>query len=1551
MFGSTLTVGDKVNVSGTLSTYNGLLEITSPSVTVVSSGNTVAPVVKTISQINTDYEDDNTLQGYLVKIENATVTKIDGSNTTISQGENTIIVRGISGVTLSVNDIVTLTGNIGCYNAAQIANPTDIIVTTTCATPVFSPAEGAVTSGTQVTISSATEGATIYYTTDGSEPTSQSMQYSGAISVSSATTIKAIAVKDGCNNSEVATAVYTIVNSQVAIPAFSPAAGTYNSAQTVTLSTTTSAATIYYTTDGSEPTTSSTEYEEPITVNKTTTIKAIAVKEGMVNSEVATAVYTIKTVQPTGDQFVKITSTDDLTDGDYLIVYEEGNLAFNGGLATLDAANNTIGVTITEGAIAKDDDNFAAIVTIATVDGGYSIKAANGQFIGHKGTKNTLDTSDEAIVNTISFDTDGNPLIACGDYTMYFNSASDQMRFRYFKNAQKAIALYKYAGTPVVTPSIKLTQYEYNLNAQGGDTELPVTCTNMPVNPQLTVVFVASDGETSATYDWISATINANGNIDGHIDVNTGEARTAYFIVTGEVGDNNVVKSKLVTVNQAAPAAPSITVEKGSIEIAAGGENDRKLSFNYESLSTPTFEICFFESDGITTATYDWVTTATIENEKVNLSVAANDGEARAAYFKVHAVGTEVYSNLVTITQQANNVTPTPSGDQFVKITSTNDLTDGDYLIVYEEGNLAFNGGLNPLDAASNTISVTIKDGAIAKDNTTSAALFTIAAAEKGYTIKSASGRYIGQITDVNGLKESETDVYTNTISFADGNADIVGTGGAYLRYNATSGQERFRYFKSATYTGQKAIALYKLAGAPDTRLDPELAFSKTSVDAILGENFTAPTLTTATGFNGAVEYSSSNEKVAQIMDIETGELRIVGGGTTTITASFAGDANYKKGSASYTLTVTDTRIATTTTQENIVLNISEVGSLTRLAPVVKDADGNPITYQYDEFPTEMSFDIVNNEKMVIGSLSNNTGEIELNSVAGTATLKAYYNSFNANDTYQPSECTFTITVVDPNAPGGQKNPYTVADAITYINGLNGATSPADVYVSGIVSQAPTAAPTSDGQLTYYISDDGTTTTQLQVYKGLGLDGAAFTAQDDIQVGDEVTVVGKVKLYGKTPEFDTGNRLYAFNRPAPQSFAVNWNTDENVTLYVFGADLSEALENGDEVTSGTTVMISPDYAQGYMKDVLTVVDAAGNNITLNASDESGAWTFTMPKSEVTITATSKDASAPITYYALVAQYDGKFFAVNNTFSSKAYGATEVDAVNGKVISQQTDALSWMLDSYGNGYGLKNKATNNYIGGSSSSADMTKSTTIVQWLQDDEGGFYIGTRYLLYRNSYEYFKNFANGNINADGYSGKTTAYTFADGYTRTVKAGSWGTFCVDHNIAAGDFSGVKFYNIAGKDKAENPTSITLEEVTMLEPGVPYLFQADAEATKLVAAYGEDVVKVPTSKNGLYGSLEGQAVSEGMYLLSGGQIVKCGTGCSIGANRAYINMGEVPVVSADVKGITFYFNGEVGVGSLNADNVNASTIYDLTGRRVSHARKGLYIVNGKKVSVK
>ncbi|MGO9640551.1 MAG: chitobiase/beta-hexosaminidase C-terminal domain-containing protein [Candidatus Acidiferrales bacterium] len=165
------------------------------------------------------------------------------------------------------------------------------------ATPKFSPAGGTYSSAQSVSISDATAGAAIYYTTDGTTPTTSSTLYTGPVSVTQTTTIKAIATSASLANSPVASATFTLTL-QVATPSFTPAGGTYNNSQSVTLADASSGATIYYTTDGTTPTTSSTLYSGPISVTQNTTIKAIATSASLANSLVASATFTLQAATP-----------------------------------------------------------------------------------------------------------------------------------------------------------------------------------------------------------------------------------------------------------------------------------------------------------------------------------------------------------------------------------------------------------------------------------------------------------------------------------------------------------------------------------------------------------------------------------------------------------------------------------------------------------------------------------------------------------------------------------------------------------------------------------------------------------------------------------------------------------------------------------------------------------------------------------------------------------------------------------------------------------------------------------------------------------------------------------------------------------------------------------------------------------------------------------------------------------------------------------------------------------------------------------------------------
>ncbi|MDR0551081.1 MAG: chitobiase/beta-hexosaminidase C-terminal domain-containing protein [Spirochaetaceae bacterium] len=180
------------------------------------------------------------------------------------------------------------------------------IDSTKVAMPQAEPPPGEVAAGSLITFRSPTSGAVIYYTTDGTDPTRESSRYSANsnIRIDTPQTIKAIAIKPGATvssdiKSEILTVEYTIDDSKVAAPAADPPADAVARGTEITLTSPTSGASIYYTINGSAPTTtpSSTNFlyseDSKPTISNPLTLKAIAVKSGMTNSSVLTAAYTV----------------------------------------------------------------------------------------------------------------------------------------------------------------------------------------------------------------------------------------------------------------------------------------------------------------------------------------------------------------------------------------------------------------------------------------------------------------------------------------------------------------------------------------------------------------------------------------------------------------------------------------------------------------------------------------------------------------------------------------------------------------------------------------------------------------------------------------------------------------------------------------------------------------------------------------------------------------------------------------------------------------------------------------------------------------------------------------------------------------------------------------------------------------------------------------------------------------------------------------------------------------------------------------------------------
>ena len=307
---STCSFGGSNATNGELLMYHNVTNVSTGEKTNIilqslptgSSRSNVAVFYKVIDN-NTSYSSSSFTSGWTkgIEVDNgasgySTMTILpngeigflyeDNYDTSKADGDYSDIVY----VPLTVSEI---TGGAYTYTSSEV-------VKETVATPAITPNGGELKYGNNtVSIACDTDGATIYYTIDGTEPTTSSTKYTGAFTLSSNATVKAIAVKTGWNNSSVASASFTYTVETVATPTITPNGGELKYGNnTVTIACATADATIYYTTNGATPTTSSTKYTGAFTLTSNATVKAIAVKTGWNNSSVASAsfTYTVETV-------------------------------------------------------------------------------------------------------------------------------------------------------------------------------------------------------------------------------------------------------------------------------------------------------------------------------------------------------------------------------------------------------------------------------------------------------------------------------------------------------------------------------------------------------------------------------------------------------------------------------------------------------------------------------------------------------------------------------------------------------------------------------------------------------------------------------------------------------------------------------------------------------------------------------------------------------------------------------------------------------------------------------------------------------------------------------------------------------------------------------------------------------------------------------------------------------------------------------------------------------------------------------------------------------
>ncbi|MBR1467525.1 MAG: hypothetical protein IJ606_02725 [Bacteroidaceae bacterium] len=195
-----------------------------------------------------------------------------------------------------------------------------------------------------------------------------------------------------------------------------------------------------------------------------------------------------------------------------------------------------------------------------------------------------------------------------------------------------------------------------------------------------------------------------------------------------------------------------------------------------------------------------------------------------------------------------------------------------------------------------------------------------------------------------------------------------------------------------------------------------------------------------------------------------------------------------------------------------------------------------------------------------------------------------------------------------------------------------------------------------------------------------------------------------------------------------------------------------------------------------------------------------------------------------------------------------------------------------------------------------------------------------------------------GSLRVRGTDYTVTKVSVVLAYSRDVTVGNYGTVCVPYAVTSPQ--GGVFFRVAGYQGASDaPTAIVFEEVESLEAGKPYLFRATAGQISL--GYTGDAAAEAGSENGLVGTFSGCSVESGKYVISDNKVQKCGEGCSIAANRAYIDLAGVPAYqeAAEARNVVIF--------AFDGDATGISTITSQTASKAD----GKYMVKGQIVVVK
>lgn len=578
-----------------------------------------------------------------------------------------------------------------------------------------------------------------------------------------------------------------------------------------------------------------------------------------------------------------------------------------------------------------------------------------------------------------------------------------------------------------------------------------------------------------------------------------------------------------------------------------------------------------------------------------------------------------------------------------------------------------------------------------------------------------------------------------------------------------------------------------------------------------------------------------------------------------------------------------------------------------------------------------------------VATIDAATGAVTL-VAAGTVTFTASYAG--VVDEYKASSATYELTVTntDPNAPGTESNPYTVAEAIA--NTPSSGTS-ANVYIKGKVSSFYNTSIMGDGSnFRYYISDDGTTTNQLLVYKGKGLNNTAFSSAGDLLVGDEVVICGGLMTYQSAPEVASGNYIVKLTRPATillSETAIDVDAEggsDVVTVTTNGVDTTTGLEIVFYESDGTTPatydwVIASINADGEMEYLVEENEGAARTAYLRVygldADANDVYS-----NLVTIT----QAKPVVDYATLPFAFNDKKNAISDTeglshsglgsdYAAKPY--LKFDGTGDNLIlkiNENPGILSFDIE--GNGFKDGTFTVQTSVDGTEYS-ELIKYTNLGT-AQTDNFVLPTDVRYIKWIYTEKVDGNVGLGNIKL----------------SKEVKVTSngWATYIAPCKMefGAGNAYIVTVASVAG--------GLTLTEVTKVDTDEPILLKGEGTKTPKILAKATDIADNGNLLSVCNGTIESGKFPYVLAKEGAGAAFKQWTG-----EASVLNGRVVLLLDEDVSAARSIFmldgdNTTTGIAQIeNEASKMDGSVYNLNGQRVNSPKKGLYIVNGKKVMMK